>query len=172
MIKFVSIILPFLLVGCISSLPIYKIDDITDHIDGRRSTQLVGNRLAPAYTGTDVEFDAEKFIAWNGNIYYSIVLNVVSLNRLFIAEGESLVLLVDGTRIGFSGDGSANYRESGEDGAIEETAYYDVTPAQLKLIANAKDVRIKIKGAQFSVKRGFFSENFANLKRFIAEYVD
>jgi hypothetical protein len=161
MIKFVSIILPFLFVGCISSLPIYKIDDITDHIDGRRSTQLVGNRLAPAYTGTDVEFDAEKFIAWDGNIYYSIVLNVVSLNRLFIAEGESLVLLVDGTRIGFSGDG-----------ALGETAYYDVTPAQLKLIANAKDVRIKIKGAQFSVKRGFFSENFANLKRFIAEYVD
>ena len=172
MIKFVSIILPFLFVGCISTLPIYKIDDITDHIDGRRSTQLVGNRLAPAYTGTDVEFNVEKFTAWNGNVYYSIVLDVVSLNRLFIEAGESLIVHADGTRIGFSGDGSANYREECGGGALGETTFYDVTPEQLKKIANANDVRIKIKGAQYSVKRRFFPENFANLKRFIAEHVD
>jgi hypothetical protein len=170
MIKFVSIILSILLVGCIST-PTYQIDDMTDIIDGRGSIQLIENHI-PLLIGADVEFNAEKFIARDGNVYYNIVLRVVSYNRLFIEEGESLVIFADGTRIGFSGDGSANDRETRDDGAVEETAFYDVTPEQLNLIANAKDVRIEIKGAEFSFKRKFIPENFTNLKRFIAEYVD
>jgi hypothetical protein len=168
MIKFVSIILPILLVGCIPA-PTYKIDDMTDQIDGYRSIQLIENHLK-----ANVEFNAEKFIARDGNVYYSIVLVVVSYNGLFIEEEESLVLLIDGTTIGFSGDGSEYYyRDVWRDlEMIVETAFYDVTPEQLKKIANAKDIYIKIKGSAFSVKRKFIPENFANLKRFIAEYVE
>jgi hypothetical protein len=171
MIKFVSIILPILFIGCTTSPPTYKIDD-RSQFDGSKSIQLIENRL-PALAGADVDFNTEKFIALDGKVYYNIVLAVVSLNGLFIEERESLVLLVDGTRIGFSGDGSANYRNVwGEIEIVEETAFYDATPEQLKKIANAKVVCIMIKGSKFSVERKFIPENFSNLKKFIKEYVD
>lgn len=155
----------------VTSSAVYEIDDVSQ-IDGSRSIQLIENHLEPGFVGADVEFNAEKFVAWNGSIYYSIVLHVISYNRLFIKEGESLVLFVDGTRIGFSGDGSANYRETLYDGAVEETAFYDVTTEQLNNIAGAKEVHMRIKGLEYSINRKLIPENFSILKKFIAEYVE
>ena len=129
--KFISLFLPIFLIGCISSSPVYKIDDLFQS-DGSNSIQLIENHL-PALIGADVAFNAEKFIARDGNVYYSIVLHVFSLNGLFIEEGESLVLLADGTRIGFSGEGSENYRDVWDEiDRVGETAFYDVTSEQLK----------------------------------------
>ena len=110
------------MVGCISSPPVYKIDDISDQFDGYRSIQLIENHLEPSLVGADVAFNAEKYIARDGTVYYSIVLHLFSLNGLFIEEGESLVLLVDGTRIVFSGEGSENYRDVWDDidGGLEK----------------------------------------------------
>lgn len=90
---------------------------------------------------------------------------------LFIEDGESLICLVDGQRIGFTGKGSSNYRIVGPGGFVIEQATYDVTPQLLEKMANAKTINVKIIGARCFSERFFTQQNLNNFKRFVSEYV-
>jgi len=56
-------------------------------------------------------------------------------------------MLVDGTRIGFTGEGSIRRREVVYGSIVREEAWYAVTYDQLTKLAYAKEVRVKVTGS-------------------------
>lgn len=98
-----------------------------------------------------------------------------SSDWFFIDSGESLVLLIDGKRVGFSGDGSIEHRKVG-DGYVSETAFYGLPPhiltkKQIKQIAYAKEIQAKIIGQDGFINANFSEDNIANVKEFYNECV-
>ena len=104
-------------------------------------------------------------------IKYSLIVVYDASNWIFIEDGESLILLVDGKRMGFEGDGSWNHRDIGGILGINERAWYDINLEQLRAIINAKEVRVKVVGSQYYVERIFSENNFKNFRDFYNQYV-
>lgn len=104
---------------------------------------------------------------------YRIWIKLALMNDwIFIDNGESLILLVDGERIGFYGEGSTKNRSTTtlSDTYVNEDAYYDVPLNQLQKIANAKTVRIQVVGSH-GIKEGSLTQNnLFNIRRFLREY--
>lgn len=66
---------------------------------------------------------------------------------LFIDSGESLVVLVDGERIGLtSEEGSVRFRKVISGSIIQEIAFHRIDVLTLKKICAAKEVKIKLSG--------------------------
>lgn len=56
-------------------------------------------------------------------------------------------MLVDGEREGLTGDGSWNNRNVLYGGSISETAWYPISPEMIRMISNAKEVKVKLIGS-------------------------
>src|SRR6185369_12424363 len=84
-----------------------------------------------------------------------------------LQSGESLVLLVDGTRYGFvqSQSGTAFVGRPGFNSGL-----YRVSPEVLVAIANAKEVRIRFKGANSSIERTMSANSRQNFRTFLLKY--
>jgi hypothetical protein len=82
-------------------------------------------------------------------------------------QGESLVLLVDGVRHGFAPaqSGTAFIARKGYTSAL-----YRVAPEVLVAIANAKEVRVRLKGVNNVVERTLSSGSRQNFRTFLARY--
>lgn len=158
-----------LAVGCTT------IQTTRDEFDGYTINRMIGNELGGGFLdlGTTLYLNPERYVAKNGQISYSLRVGFLAHNWLFIERGESLILLVDGERMGFRGKGSWSHRDIGIlHGTITEKAWYNVTPEQLKKIAYANSVKVKVVGSQHHIKRGFTKENFSNFRRFCKEYIE
>jgi len=110
-----------------------------------------------------LEFDKNKY---DGIVAYSLILSYQHTDCIFIEKGESLILLIDGERLGFEGDGSRNNRDVRYGGDIKEIAWYYITPEQIKMIMNAKEVKVRIRGSQYFAERHFNSNNFEIFRYF------
>jgi hypothetical protein len=84
-----------------------------------------------------------------------------------LQPGESLVLLVDGVRHGFS-QGSSTTAFVGRRGFT--SGLYRVPPETLVAIANAKEVRIRFKGTSSTVERTMNESSRRNFKAFLVRY--
>jgi hypothetical protein len=157
-----------LIIGC--NIFAFRIEKSIDKFDGTTRYYMVNNSY-PVTRG-NFQFNVQKIIQQNGDTSYYVCIYMVAHDWLFIEEGESLILLVDGTRVGFHGNGSGDHRDVGDRGTVFERAYYNITPKQLKTIANARTVLIKVIGSEYYSEGGFSVQNFANLKKFVEEYVD
>jgi hypothetical protein len=84
-----------------------------------------------------------------------------------LIQGEVLVLLVDGVRIGFSpGQSAAAFvARKGYTSAL-----YHVSPEVLVAIANAKEVRMRIKGVNNVVERQMSPGSRQHFREFVARY--
>jgi len=153
----------FLIAGCaaVPSLlePVH--DDYTIH-------GMSGNILAgtPPLSTTYVQLNAERYTSRDGEILYSLVVDYSSDEWLYIREGESLVLLVEGYRIGLKGKGSSPHRGMGYSGRINEKAWYGISFESLEMIANAKEVEARVIGSHHHVDRVFSEENFRYFREF------
>jgi len=178
-IKICLFFLLFCLCGCATS---YKIKSISDNFDGYTIHRLTGNRLSGSELfNSPVELNCQVYINRNGLKSYFLIVqyNDYSLNLsswglitaswLFIQRGESLILLVDGERIGFEGEGSIDHRNV-YSGNIEEKAWYDISRHNLEKIANAYNVEVKIIGSEYYVQRQFSEKNISNFYKFISEF--
>lgn len=84
-----------------------------------------------------------------------------------LQSGESLVLLVDGVRYGLSQTPlTATY--IGRKGFT--TGFYRVTPDVLVALANAKEVRVRLKGANSTVERNLTAASRRNFRMFLLKY--
>jgi hypothetical protein len=86
---------------------------------------------------------------------------------LNIPAGGTLTVIADGQEMRFSGTGSYNQRKKNKDGFVSESALYPATREQIQKIANAKQVKVRIRGDNGLVERDFGPANFSRFKEFL-----
>jgi len=171
-----GVLIPLLLAfvnGCGSSSMTYSVRTYPAGIDGTTTYRLEGNVVTDSIMHDyylRLEFNAQKTVTRDSVAAYSVMVGFLSSDWLAIKEGESLVLLVDGQRVGLTGEGSSHFRQAATNGAVSELAYYPVTHDQLVKIGGAREVRFKILGEDYDIERSLTPDNLMNLKRFAAEY--
>jgi hypothetical protein len=97
----------------------------------------------------------------------SVMIKYVGPDWIFIEPGESLVLDVDGSEMGFSGYGSEGHKDVISGGLVSEMAIYDITPEQLKMISNAHEVKCKLVDVEYE----FSISNIECFRYFYEKYV-
>ncbi len=90
---------------------------------------------------------------------------------LNIVPGISLTIIADGRELKFRGSGSLNLRKQ-KRGLVSEDAIYLVSADELKAIANAKAVTVKVAGQNGLVVRDFTPANSGRFRKFVAAFVE
>ena len=120
-----------------------------------------------------MSLNAQQFIKKStGKKRYSLIVVYRSRNWLLIKGGESLKLLIDGKSFGYTGDGSRDFRDERGDGEIMERAWYAVKLADLKRIANAETVQIKVSGLPYHETADLTDRNIDRFQDFLDWYVE
>ena len=132
-----------------------------------------------------VSAETNEVVNYVTNTYYSSVTNTTIVPTNYLASdyflytemtppsdftlqsGESLVLLVDGVRYGFS-QSSPAAAFVGRKGFT--TGMYRVPPQVLVAIANAQEVRLRFKGVNSVIERDMNQSSRANFKTFLLRY--
>lgn len=151
----------------------YKVTTLDDNFDNFTVTRMKNNLLAGRTLISDaksVYLNAVKYQRPNREPKYSLMVDYQSSEWLFIPEGESLILLVDGEPVKFSGRGSSGNRNRRSLG-IREVASYGLTFEQFRQIVTANEIAVKLKGANHFVERHFSQTNFKRFKEFFLEHV-
>jgi len=165
--KSILVVLCLVLVGCAPSTHFIKDDFDNYTIHRMKGNQLVNSEFWDMYR---FDIDLQKF-EQEDRISYSLIARHVGTEWLFIEEGETLILLVDGERTGFSGDGSSSHREVTDGGRVEEKAWYNISPGQIKQIIEAKEVRVKLKGKTWNREGIFRPSGIQAFRTFYTEYI-
>jgi hypothetical protein len=98
---------------------------------------------------------------------YFLYTELIPPQDFTLATGESLILLVDGVRYGFTNapSGTAFVARRGYTSNL-----YRATPEALVAIANAREVKIRFKGVNNVVERTMNSSSRQNFRRFVTKY--
>lgn len=145
-----------------------------DKFDNYKVFDLVGNVLKQKddfYLSTSADLNARCFIS-DSTVIYSLIVVYNSTSWLFIEDGEGLVMLIDGVRVGFTGKGSIEHRDVLTGGKVKETAYYPVSKKELRQIRDATKIEIKIKGDNLYEEFYFSEKNHDAFEAFCERYVD
>jgi hypothetical protein len=157
--------LPIFLISC--SVAEYQIKSSYDKFNDIRQTYMAHNVV----NAKDMLLDRVSFNLFRedkkGQSNYFIHIFFVAPEWLFIEQGESLIMLVDGERIGFSGDGSINDREV-ISGGVTESAYYPIDKKFIKKLSLAKSVEFQLIG-KGKYEFEFYPENYEHVKEFAAK---
>jgi len=150
----------------------HKVITTHDEFDGTTKHRMYFNALGCAgLLAPTIQLKAQRFDQKDGAISYSLIVEYSGKNWLFIAPGESLVFKIDGKRKAFSGEGSADHRHVGGLAGVSETAWYhEVKLEDLRELANAQEVKIKIEGKNTYVTRCFKDYSFKSFQNFVANF--
>lgn len=98
---------------------------------------------------------------------YFLYTELIPPQDFTLATGESLILLVDGVRYGFTNapSGTAFVARRGYTSNL-----YRATPEALVAIANAREVKIRFKGVNNVVERTMNSSSRQNFRKFVTKY--
>ncbi|HEY0457377.1 MAG TPA: hypothetical protein VGE41_13480 [Verrucomicrobiae bacterium] len=161
-----------LLAGCATKTP-----DVTTHYDtisGLRTDLMSDNMLeTPQQPPREVVWlNASRVFRdlRNSRGEYYLEVNYEAREEtgfLNIPVGATLTVVADGRELRFIGNGSFNQRKKLKRGLVYETALYKVTRDNLLTIANAKQVKVKIRGDNGLVERDFSAENFKRFQEFM-----
>ena len=161
-----------LLNGCGTGLP-YKTQRIYEQSDGPTIYRLTGNKLKGSSILPKATLELNVQWSWyKGKMLdtkFSLMVRFTGEDWLSIEEGESLVLLVEGERFTFSGDGSSKHR-SVMTGYIEELAWYDIDFDMFHDITGAGELKVKVIGSQSIIEREFSSTNSSHFSEFWNEF--
>ncbi len=159
-----------MLTGCSSS-----VKTTHDDFEGFTINEMALNNLSGGvpFVGAAIGLQAQRFESKEGVVDYNVIVRYASESWLYIENGESLILLVDGESLNLSGEGSLSHREVQNIGKVfvVEHAWYKISPENLKKIASASEVRIKLIGTNHFEKRHFSEKNLKKFKEFVEEYV-
>jgi hypothetical protein len=160
-----------LFAGCASPAP--DVSSHYDQISGLR-TDLMENELeAPGQPREIVWLNASRVFHNQQESELFLEASYMALKDrgyLDIPPGKTLTIIADGKPLMFDGTGSMNMRKPYKKDFVRETALYPVTKAQLQKIANARDVKVQIKGNNGLVEREFKTQNFERLRKFVSYY--
>jgi hypothetical protein len=171
------ILLPvcFALLGCVSSplsTPMIVINP--DDSGGATTYSLAYNNVRPSDDAfrksvQNIRLDIQRLDV-KGMTQYQLVLVYSGTQWLYIKEGESLMLFLDGQRLTLKSARAENTETHGS--SVTEGAAYPVTPDQLDRIAHATQVRLKIIGRKGSREASFTPTNTKYFRRFVSRYVE
>lgn len=147
-----------------------------DEFDSYTITYMLNNSLGKdgpdlsIYSSSSVlDLNAQKLVSKEGHVSYSLIIECVSQlengSWIFITSGESLAFLIDGKRVGLTGNGSGNDRDLFHSGTIMERAEYPVSREMIRTISNAKEVKVRLIGSKGFIERYFVQANFNNFKK-------
>ena len=151
----------------------FSIEKTKDEFDGYTIERMHGNYIPDSglFPTNSLMFNAQRFTDKNGKQSYQFYIEWNDGEWLFINEGESLILLIDGERIGCNGYGSKDHRETITGSAIRETAVFESNLETFRKIANAKIVKLKLVGASKNIVRELNEEHIGNYKKFVEELI-
>ncbi len=160
-----------LLAGCASTnkgLLAYHDDFTGDLIEFTTDNLLTGD----AVPGTDVWLNATRITQKNGVIvYYLEIYLSSSRDWIKIEPGNTLFLTMDGKEYRYDGIGSPQSRGTSK-GKFTEHAIYRTTSADIRKLAEAKEVKVKVVGSVDVLQRAFGPANTQIFKDFVAKYID
>jgi len=161
-----------LLSGCGGMmLSIANVNTQDDTIKKTHSDRMTSNPLScdsedhMSYV-PDVHLLIERYWGPDYRVKYRLIALVRGGGFIGIEEGEALVIMADGRRIGFSGPGGSAHMTSSGSTMIEE-AWYDTAFDQLSALVEAKEIKLKITGKDYSVNRCFSLTNIDNFKVYL-----
>ena len=171
---FASLVLAGFLAGCATS----NTPDVVTHYDrftGFRTDiipdnllEVTGDVREVVWLNASRVFKDQQDFDYYLEVHYEARAETGLIN---IAPGTSLVLVADSKEIKLKGSGSLNTHKSrGE--LVSEDALYNVSADELRAIANAQKVKVKIIGRNGLVERDFTPINFQKFKKFVTNYVD
>lgn len=120
---------------------------------------------------SSIFLNASCFLKDN-NVNYSLIIHYHNSDWIFIEQGESLVFLVDGERIGLETAGSLDNRTVNGDGTITEVARYSINKEDFEKIVNASSIEFKLSGSNFFVTERVNKKCQRNLSFFYNTYVN
>lgn len=171
----VFIVLMLLPINAVAKL---EIKEDVDKFEGGTTIWMDANEKIDIKDYPDcVDLSAEKDIDPNAVTKYFLVVyydsscawgNDEDLGWLFIQEGVSLLLKVDGELFEFATAWKPS-TDVGYGGSVHEFAYYEVEPEFLWKIASAKEIEVRVKGEHY-LDGKFKDKIFGQFKQF-CEYV-
>jgi hypothetical protein len=97
---------------------------------------------------------------------YSLKIDATLPQWMFITDGPSLELKIDGKIIDVEGAGSAQNRDVISGDQVEEVAWYTISPLVLEKIANAASVDFRVLGSKDVLTGSFTPVMLADAKLF------
>lgn len=166
--RVLTILIVLFLVAC---APAYKVKTTRNDFDGFIRQGMDGNKIDTFWL-TPVELNAVKVTEANTGLDDYFIEVVYNANVwLFIERGESLIFLIDGQRVGLSGDGSSGYRHVRYGGKVQEFAYYPVSRFLFEKLGMAQTVRVRLEGGKGYLEGSLTTENKARFAAFFDTYV-
>jgi hypothetical protein len=169
----ISIIAFMFLAGCARHLP-----DVATHVQpgSHLRTDFIPENLldTPSSPSELVWLHAARVFKSRSEFdYFLEVKYMADVERgwLDIQPGESLVIMADGRVLTFRSSGSANSRRERR-GIITEDALYRANAWDLRAIAQAEAVTVRVMGRNGVVEREFSPQNFERFRKFVQYYVD
>lgn len=154
--------------GC---APVRTIDTVGPDFAGRTSVRQRGN-LLPTPTGeaAAIEFNLERVETMDeAPPVYAILLEVHS-EEFGIRRDEPLQLIVAGDTMRLPHD-SVMVSWPRLDPTVREQARYPAGDSLLVRLADADDVRVRVRGAAWTGTRRLSEANLASVREFVARYV-
>ncbi|MBI4325173.1 MAG: hypothetical protein HY674_07895 [Chloroflexi bacterium] len=141
------------------------------------SISLLTNQVITAETNQAVSYATNYHVAWITNLVvsptnllahdYCLYTELIPPSDFTLQSGESLVLLVDGTRYGFTQSTltAALMPRKGFTPGL-----YRVPPEVLLAIANAQEVKVRFKGVNSDIERTMSAGSKKNFRSFLLKY--
>ena len=158
--------------GCSSGLmTIGNVKTSTDQFSGVSSDRMMTNPLSCANDtilsgAPTIGLLLQRSYGKDYKVMYHLVATWYGQGWGNIEAGESLILMVDGKRMGFYGEGSGAHRVV-EGAYVSEESWYPSNFDQLNSIAQAREVTVTLKATNSDVSRCMTTTNLDNFKVFL-----
>jgi len=158
--------------GCSAGLmTIGNVKTSTDTFSGITSDRMMANPLSCSNESImsgapTIGLIIQRSYGRDYKVMYHLIATWYGGGWGYIEAGESLVLMVDGRRMGFFGPGSAEHRQV-EGSYVVEESWYPSNFDQLAVLAEAKEITVKLRGKNGEVSRCMTSTNLDNFKVFL-----
>ena len=141
-----------------------------ERFDTTTDSPLEGSSIPGAQAWLNASRVSQKF----GVTLFYLDIHVESSSAwLAIEAGQTLLLVVDGDEIRYDGSGSDQLRKSDKKlGKFIESAVYLSNASDIRKIAGAKEVKVKVIGKTGVLQSAFGPANFAVYKKFVADFLD
>ena len=167
----VILLLAGLFVGCSTTAPslLTRQDEFTGDNIGLLTDNLITGKTS---ANAQIWLNASRIVRKTGVILFFLEVHVESTaGALNIEPGETLTLVIDGQELRYDGIGSGHSRKS-TNGKFTEDAIYRTTSGDIRKIANAQSVQVKVMGSKTYLESSFSTDNIQKFKDFVKTYVD